>query len=182
MQGPYKETQASIFGELIRVRKCLFFLSFATCTKVQLDSFREAVEEKNYVLQFLNNDLFRYEPLKGVKLQHYFAQSSALIYVKDNEIKGGEVLHSIQGLLHEGLFALEFIKCGKYFMTEQEMVGALNFIGDEVFIKVSSLFGQYVRGIGFFIISFIYFFRIIFFFSSIKNANISTVIAKGEKS
>lgn len=182
MIGPYKETQAFILGNLLRDRRYIFFFNFASWEESHVIQYRNHVEEKDCILQFLYNDLFRFEPLKGAKIQAHLAQSSVYIFFKNDELSENEIISFLEELLLHPYFLLNFIKFNNFILTKQQFALIVSFGKSSLLEKIGNFYNLLLSQLGYIIF---YYFALFQFFCLIKAekyANLSTVSSEEKKS
>jgi len=121
---PYKETQAILISNFLRQRPVIFFLSFTSWRNQLIFPLRSSLTENNYKISFVYKDLFRFEPLTGLKMRMIFSQSSAFFFVNDESFRtlGLSELEFANTFFEKSPIKISFFKQEKYFLTLQQFL------------------------------------------------------------
>jgi hypothetical protein len=121
---PYKETQAILISDFLRQRPVIFFLSFTSWRNQFIFPLRSSLTENNFKISFIHKDLFRFEPLTGLKMRMIFSQSSAFFYLNEEFFRslGLSELEIANTFFEKSPLKITFFKQGKYFLTLQQFL------------------------------------------------------------
>jgi hypothetical protein len=179
-QLPYKETQAILLGEFLRDRKIIFFLVFSSWRNVHISPLRAFLCEKSYRVSFTSNDLFRFEPLVGLKMRHFFSQSGAFFIIEDSLMNniGVSELNLFKDLFEKTPLNIAFLKINNYFLTIEQYIQIQKLFDT---YALHNIFQNFIRQCSIFFYSFAtIFLRSFFSYICIikKDANFSSIKSK----